>query len=196
MHLAIHAGNGPIGIQRNRSVVIKPRRAALKQRSNNGHPRLTRHLGQPCRGRAGNLLRKVKERKLFALAKVLRLKSSGRQTMFAPSRAASRMCCTAEAKFASGSGPMRICTRATVYLRAFPIAEFSLHTASAIPLMKCPLQQGQPRLRNWPQLIQHPMPYSSRIRTAAAIVVVHLPRLSPTADCVILLVRTILLEMR
>ncbi len=39
-------------------------------------------------------------------------------------------------------------------------------------------------------------PYSSRISTAAAIVVVHSPRLSPIADCVTLLVRTILLEMR
>src|ERR1700685_2304296 len=38
--------------------------------------------------------------------------------------------------------------------------------------------------------------YSSRIRTAAAIVVVQRPFLSPTADCVMLLVRTILLEMR
>ena len=38
--------------------------------------------------------------------------------------------------------------------------------------------------------------YSSRISTAAAMVVVHLPRLSPTADCVMLLVRTILFEMR
>ena len=38
--------------------------------------------------------------------------------------------------------------------------------------------------------------YSSRIKTAAAIVVVQRPRLSPTADCVMLLVRTILLEIR
>ncbi len=38
--------------------------------------------------------------------------------------------------------------------------------------------------------------YSSRIRTAAAIVVVHSPRLSPTADWVTLLVRTILFEIR
>ena len=33
-------------------------------------------------------------------------------------------------------------------------------------------------------------------QTAAAMVVVHRPRLSPTADCVTLLVRTILFEMR
>jgi len=38
--------------------------------------------------------------------------------------------------------------------------------------------------------------YSSRIKTAAAIVVVHLAFLSPTALCVTLLVRTILFEMR
>jgi hypothetical protein len=38
--------------------------------------------------------------------------------------------------------------------------------------------------------------YSSRMRTAAAMVVVHLPFLSPTALCVTLLVRTILFEMR
>ena len=36
----------------------------------------------------------------------------------------------------------------------------------------------------------------SKIKTAEAITVVHKPRLSPTADCVTLAVRTILLEMR
>jgi hypothetical protein len=36
----------------------------------------------------------------------------------------------------------------------------------------------------------------SKIRMAEAITVVHLPRLSPTAVCVQLVVRTILLEMR
>ncbi len=36
----------------------------------------------------------------------------------------------------------------------------------------------------------------SKISIAAAIVVVHKPRLSPIADCVTFAVRTILLEMR
>jgi hypothetical protein len=36
----------------------------------------------------------------------------------------------------------------------------------------------------------------SKIRIAAAIVVVHKPRLSPIADCVTFAVRTILFEMR
>src|SRR6185437_1748777 len=36
----------------------------------------------------------------------------------------------------------------------------------------------------------------SKIKIAAAMVVVHRPRLSPTADCVTLAVRTILFEMR
>ena len=36
----------------------------------------------------------------------------------------------------------------------------------------------------------------SKIKIAAAITVVHKPRLSPTADCVTLAVRTILFEIR
>ena len=39
-------------------------------------------------------------------------------------------------------------------------------------------------------------PSQSKISTADAITVVHKPRLSPTADCVTLAVRTILFEMR
>ncbi len=137
-------------------------------------------------------------------------KSSGRQTMFAPSRAASRMRLSAEAKFASGSAPMRICTRATVNLRAVVIFLPSVLRQSRTR----PRRQGQPRQaelasnplnrqldRSSPasNLIQRPAArsaYSSSISTAAAMVVVHLPRLSPTADWVKLLVRTILLEMR
>ena len=49
MHLAIDAGDGPIGVQRNRSVVIKSRRSALKERSNHGNVRLASDLSQPRR---------------------------------------------------------------------------------------------------------------------------------------------------
>ena len=111
--------------------------------------------------------------------------------MFAPRFAASRICAMAAAKFASGSGPMRICTRPTVYLRAFSLLLLillGLHWA---------MQQGQPRQAELASNLLHTRhAYSSRISTAAAMVVVHLPRLSPTADWVMLLVRTILLEMR
>ena len=55
--------------------------------------------------------------------------------------------------------------------------------------------KANPAQRDWPQKLRFTR-YSSRIRTAAAIVVVQSPRLSPTADWVTLLVRTILLEMR
>lgn len=41
-----------------------------------------------------------------------------------------------------------------------------------------------------------PVCYYSKIKMAAAIVVVHRPRLSPMADCVTFAVRTILFEMR
>ena len=56
--------------------------------------------------------------------------------------------------------------------------------------------KANPFYPGWPKQSAACNAYSSRISTAAAIVVVHNPRLSPTADCVILLVRTILLEMR
>ena len=45
-------------------------------------------------------------------------KSSGRQTIFAPRRAASRMCPTAEAKLASGSGAHAHLHQTDLYLRA------------------------------------------------------------------------------
>ena len=74
MHLSVNPGNRSIGVQSNRRVVIKPRRAPFKKRSDDGDLRFPRNLGQSRCGRTGNLLRKVKERKLLALAKVLRLK--------------------------------------------------------------------------------------------------------------------------
>src|SRR6185437_120330 len=57
----------------------------------------------------------------------------------------------------------------------------------------------QKRRRRWPTpLIVSGSNYflSSKIRIAAAIVVVHNPFLWPTADCVTLAVRTILFEIR
>ena len=36
VHLAVDAGDGPIGIQRDRGVVVEPRRAALKERGDEG----------------------------------------------------------------------------------------------------------------------------------------------------------------
>jgi hypothetical protein len=67
-------------------------------------------------------------------------------------------------------------------------------TGPGAPLKKA-MQEGQLR---WAKLAAFADRQNqvSRISTAAAIVVVHLPRRSPTADCVMLLVRTILLEMR
>ena len=127
--------------------------------------------------------------------------------MFAPSRAASRMCATADAKLASGSGPMRICTRPTLYLRAFSMVTIILLQISLMLHTARPTPTGGIGLNAMTRIDPTPVgnhlqesaacnAYSSRISTAAAMVVVHRPRLSPTADWVTLLVRTILLEMR
>ena len=104
-------------------------------------------------------------------------------------------------KFASGSAPMRICTRATVNLRAVVIHRLSEppslgicgHDSKANPARAELASESDfvPLIAGYARSV-----YSSRISTAAAMVVVHLPRLSPTADWVMLLVRTILLEMR
>ena len=98
----------------------------------------------------------------------------------------------ADAKFASGSGPMRICTRPTCICGRFPCSTRFLCRHFRVDLRS----KANPDRRDWPQVARSCAAYSSRISTAAAMVVVHSPRLSPTADCVTLLVRTILLEMR
>ena len=120
--------------------------------------------------------------------------SSGRQTMFAPSRAASRMCRTADGKIGLGIGPHAHLHQAdVVFALCLPFVGSVPSSRSALP-SRC--SKANPGRRDWPRSSAARDAYSSRISTAAAIVVVQRPRLSPTADCVTLLVRTILLEMR
>ena len=196
VHLAVDAGDLAIGVQRDRGVVVKPRRAALEERGNDGHARLRAPPRPACPstgpesappGRRGADPRAGRN---TACGKARAGRRSARPA--APPRECGR---ARTSKFASGSAPMRICTRATVNLRAMVIRRLSILRHSR----PWRTQQGQPRqaelaLSSWPPTCR-PL-YSSRISTAAAIVVVHLPRLSPTADWVTLLVRTILLEMR
>ena len=121
--------------------------------------------------------------------------SSGRQTIFAPSRAASRIWSHRRGEVglrvrrpcASAPGPPCICA----HLPSSPVEP------SCSRFIR-PCSKADPGSAELASTISplHAMRYSSRISTAAAMVVVHLPRLSPTADCVTLLVRTILLEMR
>src|SRR4051794_11432115 len=75
---------------------------------------------------------KSKRRRSSRWQKYWARNNSGRQTMFASLRAASRIWRRAESKFDSGSGPMLICTRPILYLRALVIS-LVLH------------KQGQPR---------------------------------------------------
>ena len=72
VHLAVDAGDVAIGIQRDRGVVIKPRRAPLKQRRDDRHVQLARQPRPASRGRPRNRLGQIEQLQVFALAKVLR----------------------------------------------------------------------------------------------------------------------------
>ena len=120
VHLAIDAGDAAVGVQRDRRVVVKPGRAALKERSNDRDARLARHLAELGRRWARNRLGQIEEPQVFALAEILRAKKLGQADDV---RARARRLANVRdrrRKFASGSGPMRICTRPTLYLRRFP----------------------------------------------------------------------------
>ena len=72
MHLAVDAGDSSVGIQRDRGVVIKPRRTPLKQRRHNRHMGLASYIRQLFRRRAGYHLRQIEQLQILALAEVLR----------------------------------------------------------------------------------------------------------------------------
>ncbi len=59
MHLAIDAGDGSIAVQSDRRVVIKPRCAALEERSNDRDAIVARNLRKLLRRRPGNRLGQV-----------------------------------------------------------------------------------------------------------------------------------------
>ena len=71
VHLAINAGDGPIAVQRGRGIVIKPRRTALEQRSDDRNTCLARDFGKPLGRRPRNRLGQVEQPNILALAKVL-----------------------------------------------------------------------------------------------------------------------------
>src|SRR5580658_4182253 len=77
VHLAVDAGNFATRVQGYSGVVVEAGSAALEERCNNRHARLARNLAQLLSRGAGNGLGKVKQRKLFALAKILRPEKFG-----------------------------------------------------------------------------------------------------------------------
>ena len=72
MHLAVHAGERAVGVDRHRGVVIEPRRAPLEQRCDHDHMLLARYRSQPLRARARDRLGQVEQRGVLALAEILR----------------------------------------------------------------------------------------------------------------------------
>ena len=71
VHLAINPGDSAIGIQGDGRVVIEPRRAALEERGDDGHPQLPRQFGELGRRGPWNGLGQIEEARLLALAEVL-----------------------------------------------------------------------------------------------------------------------------
>ena len=114
--------------------------------------------------------------------------------MLAPRLAASRICATADCEIGLGIGSHPHLHQAYVIFASvfhFDCMSFVAFKDAALTMAR-PTPSGGIGLN----FNRDRSRYSSRISTAAAIVVVQSPRLSPTADCVTLLVRTILLEMR
>jgi len=72
VHLAIDAGEVSIGVQGDRRVVVKPRRAPLKERGDDRDPQLAGYLGEARRRGTGNLLSQIEKAQILALAEVLR----------------------------------------------------------------------------------------------------------------------------
>src|SRR5258705_4538927 len=74
MHLAIHSGDGAVGIDDNRGVVIDARRSSLENRSDNDDFSLASERAQGLGRRTGNRLRQFEIPLVFTLAKVTRAK--------------------------------------------------------------------------------------------------------------------------
>ncbi len=186
VHLAIDAGDAPIGVEGDGGVVVEARGAALKERGNDDDASFAGDLAE-FRGRGSwDGLGEIEEAEVFALAEVLSAKKLGEaDDVCAETRGLANVA-DGRGEVGLGIGPHSHLDQSNLVA-----ALFDHEQQSSFQGMK---QQGQPRGRSWPEKVVRP--YTSRIRTAAAMVVVQSPRLSPTADCVMLLVRTILLEMR
>jgi hypothetical protein len=111
VHLAIQAGERSILMQDGRGVVVEAGGAALEEGSDDDDLLFAGDGAQALSAGAGDGLGYIKQSDVFALAEVL--KSSGRQTISAPSRAASRTRSAALSRLASGSGPHDIWIRPT-----------------------------------------------------------------------------------
>ncbi len=160
MHLAVDAGNLPVRVQRDRRVVVEPRRAPLKQRRHNRHAQLRAPTSAsffvegPGIGSA-----RSKRRRSSRWQKYCVRKSSGRQTIFAPSRAASRMWPSAAAKFASGSGAhAHLHKRNAVFVRSRHCFNSQVSAACSARSKIGPAPQGRTRPQSagtrlgWPEL--------------------------------------------
>src|SRR6185437_6093010 len=77
VHLAVKAGDGPIGTEGHSRVVVKACRATLKERCNDGDASPTGHGGQLFRGWTGDGFGEVEETEIFTLAEVLGAKEFG-----------------------------------------------------------------------------------------------------------------------
>ena len=188
-----------VGVERDGRVVVEARRAALKERCDDGHAGFARHFGKLGGGWAGNRLGQIEKAQDPRAGKSI---GSGR------ARAGRRSARPAARPRGCGRAPRRSSPRdprpcASARGRRCICVLWSFLVFRASSRLRAHCNRPYSNKANpdgaesasivWSDARQR---YSSRISTAAAMVVVHLPRLSPTADWVTLLVRTILLEMR
>ena len=134
VHLAIEAGDGALGIQRDGGVVVEARRAPLEQRSDDGDLRLARHLGQPGRRGTGNGLGQIEQAQVFALAEILRAEKLRQADDLRAAAGGVADMVQRRVELASGSGPMLICTRPLVFAFAVMFVALPAIPANGIGL--------------------------------------------------------------
>ncbi len=74
MHLAVFPEQRSVGVENNGRVVVKPGRAAFKERSDDDDFQFARQFGERFGRRPGNRLGQVKQICVFFAAKILRAK--------------------------------------------------------------------------------------------------------------------------
>ena len=115
VHLAITAAERAVGVEDDGRVVVNPRRAALEDRADHDHPRLSRDLGERLGGRARDRLGQVEARGVLDLAEILACGTAraGRRPGRRGPRPARSMA-HARLKLSSGSVEHRIWIKPTV----------------------------------------------------------------------------------
>ena len=113
----------PSCTERDGRVVVEAGGAALKERGDDDDAQLAGEFAEACCRGSGNRLGQIEEPDVFALAEVLSAKKLRQADDVGTALGRLANVAMADSRFASGSGPMLIWTRPTLYLRVFSMFE-------------------------------------------------------------------------